>query len=71
MPYDQYGDWVQDTSDVPMSGDNPGMVASDIDMTTMMGSPDCLDGGPPTSTYESDPGTTSLMPGRMGPLTKR
>jgi hypothetical protein len=70
MPYDQYGDWVQDTGDVSMSGATPGMYLPEIDMTTMMGSPDCLDGGPPTSSFESDPATTSLMPDRMGPLTK-
>jgi hypothetical protein len=70
MPYDQYGDWVQDTSDVQMSGDTPGMDPSEIDMTTMMGSPDCLDGGPPTSNFEMDD-STSLMPDDLGPLTKQ
>jgi hypothetical protein len=68
--YDQYGEWVQDNSGVEVSGEAPGMMPDEIDMTTMMGSPDCLDGGPPTSSYESDPATTSLMPDRMGPLSK-
>jgi hypothetical protein len=68
--YDRYGQWVPDNSDIEMSGQVPGMVPDDLDMTTMMGSPGCLDGGPPTSTYETDPATTSLMPERMGPLTK-
>jgi hypothetical protein len=68
--YDNFGEWVRDNSDVETPGMAPGLMPSDIDMTTMMGSPDCLDGGPPTSTYETDPATSSLMPDRMGPLTK-
>ena len=71
MPYDQYGAWVQDTTDVQMSGDTPGMDPSELDMTTMMGNPDCLDGGPPTSDYETDPASVTLMPDRMGPSTKQ
>jgi hypothetical protein len=43
--FDRYGDWVPDNSDVEVSGEVPGMMADEID-------------------------TSSMMPDRMGPLTK-
>jgi hypothetical protein len=71
MGHNQYGDFVPDNSDVAMSGDTPGMTMDEIDQTTMMGNTDCLDGGRPTSDFESDPASVTLMPNRMGPSTKQ
>jgi hypothetical protein len=36
MPYDQFGEWVQDFSDVDTSPDECGMNPQDMDTSTMM-----------------------------------
>ena len=70
--YDRYGQWVPDNSGVDTPGDTPGMMADEVDTSSMM--PDdmgCLDGGPDGPGMDpGDMDTSSMMPDRMGPLSK-
>jgi hypothetical protein len=61
MPYNQYGDWVPDDSDVTYSPDD----SNGINMTSWMTGDSSQQGK-----YPSDLDPTTLMPDRMGPLTK-
>jgi hypothetical protein len=36
MPYDQYGEWVQDNSNVDTTPDETGMDPTELDLTSMM-----------------------------------
>jgi hypothetical protein len=65
MPYDNFGDFVQDFSDVETTGEAPGMMPDELDTSSMF--PDSMGGlGAAPSDFDS----TSLMPDRAGPLTK-
>ena len=71
MVFNRYKEWVPDNADEPTSPDNtPGVMPEDYGTSMMPDQMEAMNGGPTSGMKADDMDTSSMMPDRMGPLTK-